>query len=555
MSPRRDPPRVTLKFRLAPWPRAALWGRAVLAAALMLQASVTQAGGVLRTGHPGEPDSLDPHTSVSAPALIVQNDLFESLLTLDARGRPVPGAALRYTVSADGRVYTFTLREGLTYSDGRAISAADFVWSIRRLADPATASTGLAAWIDLLENGRAILRGESSPNSLGVEAPDERTVRIRLTRAAPWFPAIVAFPVFAPLPRHVIERYGRAWTRPENMVVNGPFMLQSWTPGQAVRVVKNPRFHAAASVRLDGVEYVSVSDQNTGVRLFLDGRLDTVTNFPPEKLDDLRRSRPRELRLAPSLGVTAYVFNHRLTKFRDPRVREALSIAIDRQMLTTKIVRAGDQPALGIVAPSISALPASGTTNGGANGGLRRTAQLERARTLLRAAGYTTARPLEVELLYHTSEEHKKVAVAVAAMWQAAGVRVALRNAERQVVEAASRQGDFEIVRAAWFSPYPDASGFFAYLRQGSPSNAGAYENAQFEDTLERSARIVDPAERRRLQRAAEEMLQRDHAAIPLYHIVSRRLVSQRVIGWQDESLSAIRPARWLDLRTSVEGK
>ena len=140
-------------------------------------------------------------------------------------------------------------------------------------------------------------------------------------------------------------------------------------------------------------------------------------------------------------------------------------------------------------------------------------------------------------------------------MWQAAGVRVALRNAERQVVEAASRQGDFEIVRAAWFSPYPDASGFFAYLRQGSPSNAGAYENPQFEDTLERSARIVDPAERRRLQRAAEEMLQRDHAAIPLYHIVSRRLVSQRVIGWQDESLSAIRPARWLDLRTSVEGK
>lgn len=522
--------------------------RAALVLALLLQAIPADAAGILRSGHPGEPDSLDPHTSVSAPALIVQNDLFESLLTLDARGRPVPGAAERYDVSADGRIYTFTLRKGLLYSDGRPIVADDFVWSIRRLADPATASTGLAAWIDLIESGRAVLRGERPPDSLGVDAPDERTVRIRLTAAAPWFPSIAAFPVFAPLPRHVIDRHGRAWTRPENMVVNGPFMLESWVPGQAVRVRKNPRFHAAASVRLDGVEYYSVSDQNTGVRLFLDGRLDAVTNFPPEKLDELRKARPRELRLGPSLGVTAYVINHRLPKFRDPRVREALSIAIDRRMLTTRIVRAGDTPALGIVAPAISALPA--TTAAAAN-----SAQLPRARQLLRAAGYSPERPLAVELLYHTSEEHKKVAVAVAAMWQAAGVRVSLRNAERQVVEAATRQGDFEIVRAAWFSPYPDASGFFSYLRRGSPSNGGAYDNVDFESLLERSADITDPAERRRLQAAAERVLQADHAVIPLYHIVSRRLVAERVIGWQDQSLSALRPARWLDLRGPSGGK
>ena len=119
--------------------------------------ATAQAGGVLRSGHPGEPDSLDPHVAVAAPALVVNNDLFESLLTLDARGRPVPGAAERYEVSADGLTYTFTLRRGLTYSDGRPITAADFVWSMRRLADPATAGTGLAAWIDLIEGGRAVL--------------------------------------------------------------------------------------------------------------------------------------------------------------------------------------------------------------------------------------------------------------------------------------------------------------------------------------------------------------------------------------------------------------
>ena len=147
--------------------------------------ATAQAGGVLRSGHPGEPDSLDPHVAVAAPALVVNNDLFESLLTLDARGRPVPGAAERYEVSADGLTYTFTLRRGLTYSDGRPITAADFVWSMRRLADPATAGTGLAAWIDLIEGGRAVLRGERPPESLGVSATDTRTVRIRLALPAP----------------------------------------------------------------------------------------------------------------------------------------------------------------------------------------------------------------------------------------------------------------------------------------------------------------------------------------------------------------------------------
>lgn len=521
--------------------------RAVLAA-LLIAPSISLAGGILRSGHPGEPDSLDPHTSVAAPALIVHNDLFESLLTLDARGQPTAGAAERYTVSADGRSYTFTLRPGLQYSDGQPITAENFVWSIRRLADPATASTGLAAWIDLLENGRAILAREKPVASLGVEAPDARTVHIRLATPAPYFPSIVAFPVFAPLPRHVIEKHGRAWTRPENMVSNGPFMLESWVPGQPVRVRRNPKFHAARSVRLDGVEYHSVSDQNTGLRLFQSGRLDAVTNFPPDKLELLQRDFPGELRIAPSTGLTAYVFNHRLPKFRDRRVREALSMAVDRRILTTRIVRSGDRPAFAIVTPALSAFSRRHID------GIADADRAKRARALLRQAGYDEARPLEIELLYHTSEEHKKVAVAVTSMWQAAGVRVTLRNAERQVVEAATRQGDFEVVRAAWFSPYSDPTGFFAFLKRGSPSNGGAYFNASFEALLERAANTVDITARQRLLEDAEAMVVADHAIIPLYHIVSRRLVSNRVIGWRDDNLTALRPARWLDLRAPASG-
>jgi oligopeptide transport system substrate-binding protein len=501
-------------------------------------------GNVLRTGHSGEPDSLDPHVAIAAPSLVVINDLYESLMTLDARGRPTAGAAERYTLSPDGRTYTFTLRPGLVYSDGRPITAADFLYSFRRLADPATASTALAAWIDLIEGGRAVVRRERPVEALGVAAPDPRTLQVTLAKPAPYFPSIVAFPVFAPMPRHVIEKHGRAWTRAENFVSNGPYVLEQWRPGQMVRSRRNPRFHAAASVRIDAVEYRPVSDLNAGLRLFQTGALDALTNFPPEKLDWLRQNMPQELRLAPSLGIAVYVINHRLPKFADPRVRRALALAVDRDVITTRIVRAGDTPAWGLV-------PAGLPDYGPALAPPLRS-QAERtalARRLLAEAGRGPSSPLEIELLYHTSEEHKKVAVAVAAMWQAVGVRTNLRNAERQVVDVAARKGEFEIVRAAWFSPYADPMGFLSILRRGSPQNGGAYDSAAFESAIGAAEQLTEPAARGRALRLAEQRLVDEQAVIPIYFLVGRRLVSQRVVGWRDDNLTALRPARWLSLR------
>lgn len=498
---------------------------------------------VLRSGHSGEPDSLDPHLAVAAPALVVINDLFESLMTLDAGGRATLGAAARYAISDDGLEYRFTLRPGLLWSDGRPIEAADFVWSARRLADPRTALTGLANFIDLIANGRKVLRGELPPAQLRVDAPDPRTVRFVLAAPVPYFLTIVSFPVFAPMPRHVIERAGRSWTRADSFVCNGPFVLDEWRPGQYVRTRRNPRFHAAASVRLDGVMYRPIQDLNAGLRLFQTGELDTLTNFPPEKLDWLRENMPKELHLSPSLGVNTYVLNHRSPKLRDPRVRQALSLAIDRDVLTSRIVRSGDLPAWGFVPPGV---PDHGPPLAAPGASARE--RLERARALMTAAGHGADRPLELELLYHTSEEHKKVAVAVAAMWQPLGVRVGLRNAERQVVEVATRAGDFEVARAAWFSSYPDPMGFLSFLRRDGPFNGGAYASRRFETAVDAATAVRDPAERGRLLRRAEEIAVEEQAAIPLYFLVSRRLVSRRVIGWRDDNLTTLRGARWLSL-------
>lgn len=516
---------------------ALLW----LIAALLPAPSV--AAQLLRSGHPGEPDSLDPHRAIAAPSIIVLNDVFEGLMTLDAGGRPVPGAAESFSVSDDGRLYRFRLRQGLHWSDGTPLTAADFLYSFRRLADPRTGSTSLASFVDLLENGRAVLAGALPPERLGVAVPDPRTIELRLTAAAPYFPSVVALPAFAPVPRHVIARHGDGWTRPGRFVSNGPFTLLEWRPGQWVRTQRNPHFHAAGSLRLDGVVYYPIADLNAGLRRFQSGELDALTNFPPEKLDWLRERMPRELRLGPSLGVTVYVLNLRKPKFADARVRRALSLAIDRELLTGRIVRAGDMPAWALIRREFTGYPARLPPAGSP---ARRAAE---ARRLLVAAGHGPGRPLRLELLYHTSEEHKKVAVAVAAMWQQVGVEVGLRNAERQVVEVALRNGDFDVARAAWFSTYADPVGLLGLLRSGSPANSSGYRNPRFDAALDAAAGIADPARRLAALRDAEDMLVADSPVIPLYFLVSRRLVSQRVVGWRDDNLTALRPARWLSLR------
>jgi ABC-type oligopeptide transport system substrate-binding subunit len=509
----------------------------------MLLPALAGAAPVLRSGHPGEPDSLDPHRAIAAPSIIVLNDVFEGLMTLDAHGRPVPGAAESFTVSADGRLYRFRLRPGLRWSDGAALTSADFLFSFRRLADPRTGSTSLASFVDLLENGRGVLSGELPSERLGVAAPDARTVELRLTAAAPYFPAVVALPTFAPVPRHVLARHGDAWARPGRFVGNGPFTLLEWRPGQWVRTQRNPYFHAARTVRLDGVVYYPIADLNAGLRRFQSGELDALTNFPPEKLDWLRAQMPRELRLGPSLGVTVYVLNLRNPKFADVRVRRALSLAVDRELLTGRIVRAGDTPAWSLIRSEFAGYPARRAPSGSA---AQRRAEAKR---LLAAAGHGPDRPLRFELLYHTSEEHKKVAVAVAAMWQQAGVAVTLRNAERQVVEVALRNGDFEVARAAWFSTYADPVGLLGLLRGGSPANSSGYRNPRFDAALDAAAAINDPGRRLAALRGAEDLMLAEMPVIPLYFLVSRRLVSQRVVGWSDDNLTALRPARWLSLR------
>jgi len=501
---------------------------------------------ILRVAHSGDADSLDPHSALSATSLVICTDLFEGLYTLDSNGRAILGAAqsVRSVPDAVGPVLEFTLRRDLKWSDGRPLTAQDFEYSFKRLGDPKVGGTLLASNIALFRNGEAALAGRVPPSSIGVRALDATHLRVELVRNVAWLPSVLAFPSFAPVPRHVVEKYGREWTRPGNHVSNGAFSLAEWKASNHVRVIRNPYFHDAKSVRLDAVEYIPAPDLNTGLQMFRAGLLDTMVNFPPQKLDFLRTEMPGTLHLSPSLGATLYLFNFRKPLFRDVRVRKALALAIDRDVLTTRVVRTGDVPAYGLIPANVPGyLPAIGPS-------IRAQPQrLAEARRLLAEAGYSPQKPLQFELLYHTSEEHRSVAVAAVAMWSAVGVKVTLRNAERRVVEAATRGGDFDMVRSALFAPYPDPNGLLAFFRSGNSANGSAYANPAFDAAVETAEREVEPGPRRAAgQRRAEQLLVDDQAFLPLYFMTSKRLVAKRVSGWSDDNLTALRPARYLGI-------
>ena len=509
-------------------------------------AAASDGGRVLRVAHSGDADSLDPHSALSATSLVILTDLFEGLYTLDNNGQAVLGAAqsVRTLQDATGPSLVFTLRPGLKWSDGTALTAGDFEYSFKRLADPKTGGTLLASNLALLRNGEAALAGRAPPGSIGVRALDDTHLRLELVRPVAWLSSVLAFPSFAPVPRHMVEKYGREWTRPGHHVSNGPFVLAEWKASNHVRVVRNPRFHQAGSVRLDAVEYIPSPDLNTGLQMFRAGLLDTMVNFPPQKLDFLRTEMPGTLHLSPSLGATLYLFNFRKPLFRDVRVRKALALALDRELLTTRIVRTGDVPAYGLVPSNVPGYrPALGPALS------TQAERLAQARRLLAGAGYSAQKPLRFELLYHTSEEHRSVAVAAVAMWSALGVRVTLRNAERRVVEAATRSGDFDMVRSALFAPYPDPNGLLAFFRAGNSANGSAYASRAFDAAADAAEQEAEPGPRRAAaQRRAEQLLVDDQAFLPLYFMTSKRLVAKRVSGWSDRNLTALRPARYLSV-------
>ena len=514
------------------------WQR-LLAALLLAAALLALAGcgggssadgeaGVLRRGTASEPPSLDPHVAIGNSASTIVNDLFMGLATRNREGRTVPGIAESYEVSADGLTWRFRLRPGLRWSDGTPMTAEDVVWSFRRLMQPETGAR-YAANLYVIRNGRAVNRG-APPETLGVRAPDPQTVEFTLERPVPYFLRVLNSNATVPVPRHVIEREGRNWTRPGVMVSNGAFRLAEWVPNTRIVLDKNENFHEADRVALNRVVYFPTDDTASLVRRFRSGEVDIVLNFPPDQAEFLEKTYPGQVKAVSNYGLYYYMFNTGRPPFNDVRVRRALALAVDRDAIVQRILKGDSEPAWTLVPSDISGyrrLPPPDAARPFAE-------RQAEARRLLAEAGFGPARPLTFELTYDTKEESRQIALAVTDMWKAVGVEPKLVATDFRGVTNSARSGRYDMIRYQWFAPYDDPSTFFALVRSGSPTNLSGYGNPEAERLVAAADGLADPEERMRRLAEAERAIMADWPLLPLYFTSARRLVAGRVEGWVD---------------------
>lgn len=521
---RRWPWRARAATRLA---CAALLALGVAPAAPLAAAERT----LHRTGT-DDPATVDPHKIAFPGEQLVVLDMFMSLTTYDSRGKAVAGCAESWSVSPDGRTYTFRLRPGLQWSDGVALGAADFVWSLQRALDPKTAFP-FASRLYPIRNARRVARGQLPPTALAVTAPDARTVRIELEGPTPYLTDVLAS-IGMPAPRHVIEKHGNAWIRPQNFVSNGPFVLERWVPNAYLRLRKNPRFWGAAQVKLDAVHHYPVENPMTMVRRFQSGGLDLVYVVPPERVDWAKRELGTQMRVGRGVSNEVLVFNTRRGPTADVRVRRALSMAIDREAIARSVIAFPGVDAWGYVPPGI------GNWGEGAKPDFAAWTQAQRdaeARRLLAAAGYGAAKPLKMRISFPSTELNRKVAVAIATMWRRIGVLPELQQKETKSLVAEVARGDFDAARFVWLAGFSDPVAFLERLYSSGSAvgvNASGYTNPKYDALLERAQQEVELRRRAAILREAEALALADQPVAPVYYLVGRRLVSSRTSGFAD---------------------
>ena len=503
----------------------------------------------LEYGNNIEPATLDPQKSNLVDEGAIISNLMMGLTTDGPDAKPQPGMAASWETSADGLTWTFHLRDA-SWSDGVKLTAHDFVYAYRRIVDPATASNS-AYLLYVLKNAQTINEGKAPIASLGAEALDDRTLRLGLEHPAPYLLGFATHRSFYPVPRHVVERHGDDWVKPGNYVSNGAYRLASWQLGSKLQVVKNPRFFDAGNVCVDRINFYPTPDAVSAERQVQRGELDIQTNFFTNRLARINAAMPGVARTHLSLA-TAYVsFNTRdVAALKDVRVRRALSESIDRDFITSKLLRAGQVPAYAFVPPVISNY---------ASGEMARprtrwadmpfTQRQIEARALLAQAGYGPDRPLKIEIKISNVSDTILITEAIQADWRAIGVDVRLALNEGAVAFAAYRNRDFDVGAMSWYADFDDPVTFLGLLKSDTGAqNYGDYKNPAYDALLAKADLEPDGETRAKILARAEQLMLDDEAMAPLYYVVNRNLVSRRVTGWVDNAANFHR-ARFLCVR------
>ena len=518
--------------------RAALALAALLAAVALLPACspTTDEGATkeLRRGNGSEPDSIDPQLARMEAAMTILRDCYEGLVTMAPDGRPVPGAAESWAVSEDGHRYTFKLRSDARWSNGDRVVAEDFVSAWRRLVTPATASQ-YALMLEPVANAADIVAGRKPVDLLGVSAPDESTLLVELAEPSPYFIAMLSHPSTFPVHRPTLAARPKDFARPGVAVTNGAFVPKEWAIGSHILAVRNKAYWNDAATKLDAVRYAHVADPTTELTRFRAGDLDVTYTLPPGEAARIEKELPRQLRVAPTVGVYYYGFALDLPPFKDGRkLRQALAMAVDRDVLVQQVLRDGERAAYGWVPPGIAGYAPQSF----AWSALAAKARIAEAQRLYKEAGYSATRPLRVELRTSKSPLHDRIALAVTAMWmEHLGAEVRLRSEDFRVLKAAIDAREAPLYRGSWIGDYNDAYSFLQVLKGGFGINLPRYASEPYDVALAMAA-VSESGQRATYLAAAERQLLADVPLIPLYFYVSKHLVAPRVAGWYDNVMN-----------------
>ncbi len=493
--------------------------------------------GVLLVGNGTEPKALDPHIVTGVPESKIIQALLEGLIAYHPTEdlAPEPGVAESWAHNENYTKWTFNLRNSAKWTNGDPVTAHDFVYSWQRILSPQLGSE-YAEMLYILEGGEAFHKGETSDFSeVGVKALDATTLEVTLVGPTPFFLSMLKHYTFYPVNPKVVEEFGgmldrqSAWSKLENYVGNGPFKLKNWVTNQIIEVEKNPSYWDAEKVTLNEIHFFPVENAKTEETMFRGGRLHLTSSVPANKIPLLKEQSSDQLRIDPYLGTYYYQLNVTRPPFNDPRVREALALAIDRQLIVEKVTQGGQQPATGYVPQGVvDYAPLQAVSY-----------DPERARQLLAEAGFPGGAGFpKKEILINTSEDHRRIGEAIQAMWKEhLGIDVGIYNQEWKVYLDTRSNLDYDIARAAWIADYVYPTTFLDMFTTGNGNNNTGWSSSQYDQLIRDSRLATSEEDRIRLLREAEGILMNELPIIPIYWYTRNFLKDPRLSGYAPKVL------------------
>lgn len=478
-----------------------------------------------------EPATIDPAKNSAVDGATLINHAFEGLMKLDKDNKIVEGQASKYEVNKDETVYTFTLREGIKWSDGEQVKAEDFVYAWQRLVDPKTGAD-YNYMIDMVKNANEIMAGKKKPKELGIKALDEKTVEVTLTTPTPYFLEVCAFPATFPVRKDIVEANADTWsTDPKTYIGNGPYVLKSWEHQSKMTYVKNENYYDLKKLGPDTINFVLMEDKNTMLSAYKNNEILFADDLPSEEIDAMK---DKGLVIEKQLGTYFLSINVKKEGLDNVKVREALSLALDRDYIVEKVAKGGQIPADSFVATGLT--DADGKTEFHENAKKWYDAKdykgnVEKAKKLLKEAGYENGKGLpSIELMCNPG--HEPIMEAVQNMWKEnLGVNVTISSQDWNVFLETRKQGDFQVARDGWLGDYNDPVSFIDIWVTGGGNNNAQWSNKEYDKIVSEIKSTTDSKERYAKMHEAEDILAKDMPIIPIYFYTDLYLISDKLEG------------------------